>query len=82
MRTRDVGYFLKVQRIQSANRRGGDQTAEKMKIMTGMFRKIKAQDRMDANNSWWVSKLLAADCEGVAPPRVGGYDAAMVLSVA
>ena len=53
-----------------------------MKIMTGMVRKIKAQDRMDANNSWWVSKLLAADCDGVAPPRVGGYDAAMEKSVA
>ena len=32
-----------------------------MKIMRDM--KIKAKDRMDANNSWWVSELLAGDCK-------------------
>ena len=31
--------------------------------MKDMTRKISTKDRMDANNSWWVSELLAADCE-------------------
>ena len=31
---------------------------QRMKIMTGVQRNIKATGRMDANNSWWVSELL------------------------
>ena len=31
--------------------------------MTDMTMKIKAKGRMDANNSWWVSELLAGDCK-------------------
>ena len=31
--------------------------------MTDLMRKIKANVRMDANNRWWVSDLLAADCK-------------------
>ena len=38
------------------------QWQQRMKTMTDMIRKIKAKDRMDADNSWWVSELLAADC--------------------
>ena len=36
---------------------------QKMKTMTNMIRKIKAKGRVDANRSWWVSELLAADCK-------------------
>ena len=36
---------------------------QRMKGMKDMTRKIKAKGRMDANNSWWVSEFLAADCE-------------------
>ena len=36
---------------------------QRMKAMTDMTRKISVKNRMDANNSWWVSELLAADCE-------------------
>ena len=33
-------------------------------------------------NSWWVSEPLAADCkQSVAPPRIGGHNAAMVQLV-
>ena len=35
---------------------------------------------MDARRSWWVRELLAADCTtNVAQPRMGRYDAAVVL---
>ena len=34
-----------------------------MKVMKEMTKKIRAEGRMDANSSWWVSELLAADCE-------------------
>ena len=34
-----------------------------MKIMKDMIRKIRSKGRMDASNSWWVSELVAADCE-------------------
>ena len=27
------------------------------------IRKIRPEGRMDAKNRWWVSELLAADCE-------------------
>ena len=48
--------------------------------MKDMMRKINAKDRMNANSSWRVSELLAADCKkkNVAPPRMGGYNAEMV----
>ena len=36
---------------------------QRLKTMTDMLRKIKAKSRMDANKSWWVSELLAADCK-------------------
>ena len=36
---------------------------QRMKVMTDMTRKIKPKGRMDARNSWWVSELLAADCQ-------------------
>ena len=36
-----------------------------------MTTKIKSEGRVGANNSWWVSELLAADCKkSVAPPRM------------
>ena len=31
--------------------------------MKDTTRKIRAKGRMDANHRWWVSELLAADCE-------------------
>ena len=36
---------------------------QRIKVVTDMAKKIKAKDRMDANNGWWVSELLAADCQ-------------------
>ena len=36
---------------------------QRMKTGTDRTRKIKAKGRMDANNGWWVSELLAADCK-------------------
>ena len=44
-----------------------------------MTRKIRAKGRMDANNSWRVSQLLAADCkQRNGSTKIGGYEAAMV----
>ena len=36
---------------------------QRMKVTKEMLRKIRANGRTDANNSWWVSDLCAADCE-------------------
>ena len=36
---------------------------QRMKAMKDMIRKTEAKGREDANGSWWVSELLAADCE-------------------
>ena len=41
----------------------GMRQQQRMKIMADVTRKTEAKDRMDANNSWWVSGLLAADCK-------------------
>ena len=35
---------------------------QRLKVMEEMTKKIRSKGRMDANNSWWVSELLAADC--------------------
>ena len=35
---------------------------QRMKVMKDMTRKIKSKGSMDANSSWSVSELLAADC--------------------
>ena len=34
-----------------------------MKMMKDMTKKIRSKGRRDADNRWWVSELLAADCE-------------------
>ena len=36
---------------------------QRMVIMKALIRKIRSRGRMDAENRWWVSELLAADCE-------------------
>ena len=36
---------------------------KRMKVLKDMTRKIKEKERMNANSNWWVSELLAADCE-------------------
>ena len=51
--------------------RGADGSAEeeemkqqlRMKIMKDLTKKIRSNGRMDAQNRWWVTELLAADCE-------------------
>ena len=51
----------------------------RLKVMTDMTKKIKAKGRMDANNGWWVSELLAADGEKAwLHARMRGHNAAMV----
>ena len=36
---------------------------QRMVIMKDLMRKIRSKGSMDAKNRWWVSELLAADCE-------------------
>ena len=36
---------------------------QRMAIMKDLVKKIRSKGRMDAKNRWWVSELLAADCE-------------------
>ena len=36
---------------------------QRMKVMTDMTKNVKSKGRLDANNSWRVSELLAADCK-------------------
>ena len=42
-------------------RRGRDESAAV--IMKDLTKKIRSKGRMDAESRWWVSELLAADCE-------------------
>ena len=35
---------------------------QRVKVETDKTKRIKSKGRMDANNSWWVSELRAADC--------------------
>ena len=43
----------------------------------------EGEGRIDANNSWWISELLAADCErSVASSSMEGYTTEMVELVA
>ena len=36
---------------------------QRKKIMTDLTKKIRSKRRMDAESRWWVTELLAADCE-------------------
>ena len=36
---------------------------QRMKVMKYMTKKIGSKGRMVASNSWWVSELIAVDCE-------------------
>ena len=36
---------------------------QRMKIMKDLTRKIRSKGRMDGESRWWVTELLAADCE-------------------
>ena len=36
---------------------------QRMKIMKDVIMKIRLKGRMDAENRWWVTEFLAADCE-------------------
>ena len=41
----------------------GMKQQQRMVIMRDLIRKIRSTGRMDAKNRWWVSELLAEDCE-------------------
>ena len=36
---------------------------KRMKIMKDLTKKIRSKGWMDAKSRWWVTELLAADCE-------------------
>ena len=36
---------------------------QRMAIMTDLMKKIRSKGSMDAKNRWWVSELLAKECE-------------------
>ena len=36
---------------------------QRKEVMKDMAREIRSKVRMDATNRWWVTELLAADCE-------------------
>ena len=52
---------------------------QKLVIMKDLTRKIRSKGRMDAENRWRVSELLAADCEKRGFTQDGRYYAEMVL---
>ena len=49
---------------------------QRMAIMKDLIRKIRSKGGMDPKNRWWVSELLAKDCEEAH--RMGRYHAEMV----
>ena len=64
--------FFFVQRMQLAacakqaggvNGRRRDEAAAKIEDYEGLTKKSRSKGRMDAENRWWVTELLAADCE-------------------
>ena len=62
--------LLSVQRIQLAASakqaggvKGGRREQQRMKTLKDLTKKIRSKGRMDAESRWWVSELLAADCE-------------------
>ena len=48
-----------VQGVESAAK----SKACRMKVMKEVIKKFRSKGSLDANNTWWVSELLAADCE-------------------
>ena len=56
-----------LQRVQSMQEGSTEEEEmkqqQRMKVMKDMTTKIRAKVRLCANTSWWVSELLAADCE-------------------
>ena len=36
---------------------------QRVAIMKDLMKKIRSKGRMDAKNRWWVSEILATDCE-------------------
>ena len=64
--------FFLVQRIQLAaaamNQEKSTEEEEtkqqqRMMMMKDLVKNIRSEGRMDAQSRWWVSELLAADCE-------------------
>ena len=45
------------------NKRRRDEAAAKNEDLEGFNEEIRSRGRMDAENRWWVTELLAADCE-------------------
>ena len=56
-----------LQRLQSKQEESTEEEAMKqqhrMVIMKDLMKKIRSKGRMYAENRWWVSELLAKDCE-------------------
>ena len=38
---------------------------QRMAIMKDLMKKMRSEGRMDAKNRWWVTEILATDCEKV-----------------
>ena len=51
---------------------------QRMKIMKDLTKKIRSKGRMDAESRWWVTALLAADCEKAWIHPVGRHHAEVV----
>ena len=56
-----------LQRVQSIHEDSTEgeemKRQERMKVMKDMTKQIRSKGRMDAENRWWVTELLAANCE-------------------
>ena len=56
-----------MQRLQSKQEESTEEEdmkqQQRMVIMKCLRRKIRSKGRMDVKSRWWVSELLAADCE-------------------
>ena len=56
-----------LQRLESKQEESAEEGEMKqqrrMKIMKDLTKKIRSKERMDAESRWWVTGLLAADCE-------------------
>ena len=59
--------LLKEQRLQCKQEESTEEEEmkqqQKRMIMEDLTKKIRSKGGMDAESRWWVSELLAADCE-------------------
>ena len=62
LRLGNTSNFQRKTNMQAEKKEVSQQTRMDI-ILKTMMRMMRSKDNMDAQNSWWVSELLVADCQ-------------------